>query len=111
VEIHEHDEGPYLQRFPECLAPSTEERAAALADYREHIPGFDVPIVGDMVMFEDGCVWWLVSPDGTWPVTAEDALVFAAPRAPTGIAAAVSAPSTPTTAPSSPRARKPRARP
>lgn len=80
MEIHEHDEGPYLQRFPECLAPSTEERAAVLADYREYIPGFDVPIVGDMVMFEDGCVWWLVSPDGTWPVTAEDALVFAAPR-------------------------------
>ena len=80
MEIHEHDEGPYLQRFPDCLAPGAEARATVLAEYREYIPGFDVPIVGDMVVLEAGCVWWLVSPDGTWPVTAEDALLFAAPR-------------------------------
>lgn len=79
MEIHEHDEGPYLQRFPTCLAPGAEERATVLAEYRAYIPGFDVPIVGDMVVLEAGCVWWLVSPDGTWPVTADAALLFAAP--------------------------------
>ncbi|HTJ72631.1 MAG TPA: hypothetical protein VL551_34150 [Actinospica sp.] len=80
MEIHEHEEGLYLQRFPDCLAPGAEQRAALLAEYRDYIPGFDVPIVGDMVVLEAGCVWWLVSPDGTWPVAADSALVFAAPR-------------------------------
>lgn len=80
MEIHEHDEGPYLQRFPECLAPGTAERARVLAEYREFIPGFDVPIVGDMVVLDAGCVWWLVSRDTTRPVTADDAILFAAPR-------------------------------
>lgn len=76
MEIHEHEEGPYLQPFPQCLAAG----AAVLAEFREHVPGFDVANPSDPVMLVGGAVWWLVSPDGTRPPAAHDAVVFAAGR-------------------------------
>ena len=80
VEIHEHDEGPHLQPLPQCLAPTTSERASVLAEYREYLPGFDAPNPGDPVMLDGGAIWWLISPDGARPVTAGDTVVFAAGR-------------------------------
>jgi hypothetical protein len=71
---HTHVDEMKLQPLPECLAPSPEQRARLEAD---DIP---VPQVGEMVVFEENRVSWLIPNDPTRPMEKRNTLLICAAR-------------------------------
>ena len=71
---HTHVDEMRLQPLPECLAPTPEQRAALEAD---NIP---VPQVGEMVVFEENRVSFLIPDDPNLPMEKHNTLLICAYR-------------------------------
>jgi hypothetical protein len=70
---------PQIQPLPAAYAPTPEQDAGFLAEYRDHVPSARLPVAGETVVIDLAYVTWLAITDEARPVTAENSTLITAP--------------------------------